>query len=200
MSEVEGKKTEKETSDSLMSEVEGGKTEKETSDSIMSEVEGEKTVKETSDSLMSKANEKKGEKIGEEASNMSLMFEENEEGCEETGDETYEPLSELQCRFEEIFLTLSGGKTTFLELIRRTEDEMDERTRHDLAILVFFAKHGKVKLKCYQNLQSLNQIFVFLLYPWNNYDSFEKGPFTVRENVVPMNKRKMEKVYYRMML
>ncbi|GFQ88879.1 hypothetical protein TNCT_486222, partial [Trichonephila clavata] len=59
----------------------------------MSEVEGKKTEKETSDSLMSKANEKKGEKIGEEASNMSLMFEENEEGCEETGDETYEPLS-----------------------------------------------------------------------------------------------------------
>ncbi|GFY16821.1 hypothetical protein TNCV_4338221 [Trichonephila clavipes] len=77
----------------------------------MSEVDEVKTGKETSDSLIS---------------------EENEERSEGTGNATFDPLLDLQCKFEEITLTLSGGKTTFSELIHQAENEMDERTHHDL--------------------------------------------------------------------
>ncbi|GFS56791.1 hypothetical protein TNIN_315351 [Trichonephila inaurata madagascariensis] len=102
------------------------------------EEKGEKIGEEASDaSLMSEANEEKGEKIGKEASDTSSISKEDEGRSEETGNATLDPLSVLQSTFEEITLTLSGGKTTFSELIRQA---MDENTHHDLAILVLFAK------------------------------------------------------------
>ncbi|GFX71107.1 hypothetical protein TNCV_3648721 [Trichonephila clavipes] len=80
---------------------------------------------------ISETNEKKGEKIGEDASDTSWMYE-DEERSEETGNATYDSLSALKRTFDEIALILSGGKTTFSDLIRQAEDKMDERTRHDL--------------------------------------------------------------------
>ncbi|GFY76305.1 hypothetical protein TNIN_213841 [Trichonephila inaurata madagascariensis] len=95
----------------------------------MSEVDEVKTGKETSDLLMSQVNDE-GEKIGKEVCDTSLMSEENEEGNEGTGNATFDPLLALQHAFEGI--TLTGGKTTFSDLIHQIENEMDERAHHDL--------------------------------------------------------------------
>ncbi|GFY48537.1 hypothetical protein TNIN_498291 [Trichonephila inaurata madagascariensis] len=112
----------------------------------MSEVDEVKTGKETSDLLMSQVNDE-GEKIGKEVCDTSLMSEENEEGNEGTGNATFDPLLALQHAFEGITLTLTGGKTTFSELIHQTKNEMDERAHHDLGECSTHEKNGKSILR-----------------------------------------------------